>query len=540
MMDALAFWWLTFFFSWHCIDTLQWTSNIADRAVIQVCLNDSVTLPWNFTTDSGETIQSIEWYFQSPDEEAHLLAHTEDPDGRFVLDTPTPVQLVDKAGLLLSRVTTNDTGRYSIVVNSVDIKGTVTPNTQSAQVDIEVPPSTTNGQLQVQVVHRSMAQLIQGGTGEPQVQLSCGQFLSRGHPEADVVWTIPSGQEVSSTNYTNGFFLLTLHDPVMRGNYSCRLSLNFSAILCLMDASPLVEGMLLIGDDLTTRVAIAEARQDWLILENARLREQLMQESAILNNMTSQIEDLKSKLTEQSSLVSQVHNLQVEVFNQSVALQKLTSNVEAVRNCRDVQLVNKSSGVYDIQLPDGVFFSVYCDQTTDGGGWIVFQRRENGDVDFYRNWENYAMGFGNLNDEFWLGLDNLHVLTSQGPQMLRVDMEDWEDNHVYATYTNFAVGDSGDNYTLHIGDYKGNAGDSLSFHDKSPFSTWDHDHWFPYFEYCASKFHGAWWYNGCLQSNLNGDYKHNSSAPDSDGISWATHYGSLYSMRFTEMKFRPQ
>lgn len=84
------------------------------------------------------------------------------------------------------------------------------------------------------------------------------------------------------------------------------------------------------------------------------------------------------------------------------------------------------------------------------------------------------------------------------------------------------------------------AGDSLSFHDKSPFSTWDHDHWFPYFEYCASKFHGAWWYNGCLQSNLNGDYKHNSSAPDSDGISWATHYGSLYSMRFTEMKFRPQ
>lgn len=75
--------------------------------------------------------------WQSPDEEAHLLAHTEDPDGRFVLDTPTPVQLVDKAGLLLSRVTTNDTGRYSIVVNSVDIKGTVTPNTQSAQVDIE-------------------------------------------------------------------------------------------------------------------------------------------------------------------------------------------------------------------------------------------------------------------------------------------------------------------------------------------------------------------------------------------------------------------
>lgn len=33
----------------------------------------------------------------------------------------------------------------------------------------------------------------------------------------------------------------------------------------------------------------------------------------------------------------------------------------------------------------------------------VFLRRQNGKLEFYRNWKNYTAGFGNMNDEFWLG-----------------------------------------------------------------------------------------------------------------------------------------
>lgn len=96
---------------------------------------------------------------------------------------------------------------------------------------------------------------------------------------------------------------------------------------------------------------------------------------------------------------------------------------------------------------------VYCDQTTDGGGWTLFQRRTNTTVreDFYRTWIEYKMGFGNITGEFWLGLSPLHALASTGLQELRIDLEDWEAGQRVAKYGYFHVDGPDTMYRLQVG-----------------------------------------------------------------------------------------
>ena len=73
---------------------------------------------------------------------------------------------------------------------------------------------------------------------------------------------------------------------------------------------------------------------------------------------------------------------------------------------------NRLSGVYTVNPDNEIPFQVYCDMHTDGGGWTVFQRRMDGSVDFYRNWNDYVNGFGDLKGEFWLGLEKIYRLTA--------------------------------------------------------------------------------------------------------------------------------
>lgn len=194
------------------------------------------------------------------------------------------------------------------------------------------------------------------------------------------------------------------------------------------------------------------------------------------------------------------------------------------------------SGEVDIypQGKEGRAVRVYCDMETDGGGWTVFQRRMNGKTDFYRTWSEYSAGFGNLSEEFWLGNELLHNLTSVGPVSLRVDMRSGNDTG-YAHYPNFSVDSEERQYTLTVSGYTGTAGDSMRYHNGRPFSTRDKDP-DPLGIHCARAYMGGWWYKNCYKTNLNGLYGTNSN---NQGIVWIDWKGKDSSIPFTEMKFRP-
>ena len=175
---------------------------------------------------------------------------------------------------------------------------------------------------------------------------------------------------------------------------------------------------------------------------------------------------------------------------------------------------------------------------SDGGGWVVFQRRMDGTVDFYRNWAHYLKGFGDLNGEFWLGLNKIHRLTQAANTTLRVDLADFEGEKRYANYSTFRVLDSSRKYTLMIGGYSGDVGDSMATHNGMKFSTLDEDNDRHPNENCAVVDKGAWWYEGCHSSNLNGQYLSGHHTSYADGINWYHWKGYRYSLKTTEMKLR--
>lgn len=150
--------------------------------------------------------------------------------------------------------------------------------------------------------------------------------------------------------------------------------------------------------------------------------------------------------------------------------------------------------------------------------WTIIQRRIDGTTDFYRNWTDYKIGFGNIERELWLGNEKIYHLTNQAQYKLRIDMWDWRKdtdkigNYYFSETDYFYIDNENHSYKLHVPQdyfaYRGFGGSGLRVH-AGPFMTFDRSG--SKTRNCARKYHSGFWFKTCVRNaNLNGQYYDNS------------------------------
>uniref|UniRef100_A0A8C1LGF5 Microfibril associated protein 4 n=1 Tax=Cyprinus carpio TaxID=7962 RepID=A0A8C1LGF5_CYPCA len=196
----------------------------------------------------------------------------------------------------------------------------------------------------------------------------------------------------------------------------------------------------------------------------------------------------------------------------AVHMSGCSQNVNTSVDCSDVYKSGQTvSGIYSIYPAGDILVSVYCEMISggniqDNGAWTVIQRRMDGSVNFYQPWNQYKRGFGNVEGEYWLGLENMYQLTRKNKYMLRVDLEDFTARKGFALYSSFSVDCETDGYKLQVSGFKdGGAGDSMTHHNGQKFTTFDKDQ-DANEKNCAKVYLGAFWYNNCHTANPNGVY----------------------------------
>ncbi|XP_058120234.1 microfibril-associated glycoprotein 4-like [Anopheles coustani] len=264
------------------------------------------------------------------------------------------------------------------------------------------------------------------------------------------------------------------------------------------------------------------------VVQSVKTSEDVTQ--AILVDLESQfnskIENLKHQI-DQNKTYQETSQVKFEKLGE---FQKFRS----VSSCRQALNV---SGKYMIKIgAKSIPFVVYCEHDEFDGGWTVIQHRFDGSVDFYRDWDAYRNGFGSLDGEFWVGLEYVHQMTKNRPHELLVEIKDFHGNYGYAKYGEFEIGNETELYVLKkLGTYSGTAGDALQANKDHKFSTFDRDNDLDIGN-CAKGMHGAWWYELCTVSNLNGRYENTTS--DISAMSWAYFKMDWRGLSYSRMMIR--
>nr|KAG5689764.1 hypothetical protein BaRGS_031165 [Batillaria attramentaria] len=416
------------------------------------------------------------------------------------------------AALTITISEVKDSGTYTVIASITNAKNKKKKYTHTVSVLVLVSPATSDGRMHVAMLPEPV--IVGSGT------------------------ELPAGVNMASTTYQNGTFYFDVPNPVVSGLYSCEINSTDPALDCVDRSSDLKVGdsVFLDGTDIQLKLMNHKLQAERNVRQGKLEKERQRQEGleSKLNQESKKLKDLETKLRHEQSVLE-------------TKVDQVEKKGNGFSDCKEVQGHFPKNGVYTLNVGTELI-PVYCDQTTDGGGWTVIQRRQDGSVDFDRTWEEYEDGFGNLTGEFWLGLKKMHWLTSSKKFSLRIDLTDFHGKTAYAKYDSVSIHGPRQQYKLVVSGYSGTAGNGLmkpvrgetlkwQTSNNQPFSTPDHDR-----DYCscncAAERRAGWWFYYCAQVTLNAPYTH-KEVSDVNRLVWYP-WKKWKTLKATEMKIRPK
>ena len=147
----------------------------------------------------------------------------------------------------------------------------------------------------------------------------------------------------------------------------------------------------------------------------------------------------------------------------------------------------------------------------------TIQRRISDSVDFDRDWDDYVEGFGEEDGNYWMGLEEIHQLTTTQDMSLYIEIETFEGEPFTMKLETFSVGNATTNYAIHHSGYSLSTTRVRNTHFRDSFSgamftTRDRENDLWSRGNCASDMYsGGWWYPelyvNCGPIGLNGHYE---------------------------------
>uniref|UniRef100_A0A7M5XDA9 Fibrinogen C-terminal domain-containing protein n=1 Tax=Clytia hemisphaerica TaxID=252671 RepID=A0A7M5XDA9_9CNID len=217
------------------------------------------------------------------------------------------------------------------------------------------------------------------------------------------------------------------------------------------------------------------------------------------------------------------------------------------RDCADLfQFGIRKNGVYDVDIVGKYRRKVYCNMKEDGGGWMVFQKRFDGSVEFFtRAWKECKEGFGNVEGEHWLGNKWLHLMTTSEKYDYLVLAKDFQGVIQKSKLVCVRIEDEAQNYGItyqsvinynHNNPYERRVTGTAMSYNGSQFGTYDRDT----SKNCDSKY-GPWWHKTCHVNAMNGIYPAREQiSSEANGLIWHSWKGYLKSLKESLLMVRPQ